>query len=64
MTYVLNNDDINTAINSLYYAKGVFTGLSALNPLPFSLEPKLQDIINIFKNIQDSDEIEFMKEGD
>ena len=64
MIYVLNKDDINSAIDALYYAKGVFAGLSASNPLPFSLEPRLQDLIEIFKNIRDSDEVDFMKEGD
>lgn len=64
MTYVLNDDDLNTAINNLYYAKGVIAGLSSLNPLSISQEPKLQDVINLLKNIRDYEKVDFMKEGE
>ena len=64
MIYVLNDDDLNTAINNLYYTKGIIAGLSSLNPLSISLEPKIQDVINLLKNLRDSDQVDFMKEGD
>lgn len=64
MIYVLNNDDLTVAINNLYYVKGVIAGLTGLNPLPISIEPRVQDVIDLLKNIRDSDKVDFMKEGD
>lgn len=63
MIYVLTNEDLNNAINSLYYVKGCVAGLTNFGPLPVSVEPRLSDIIELLKNIRDCD-VDYIKEGD
>ena len=59
MIYTLTTKTVNQSIEKLYYLKGIIAGLTNCNPLPLSLEPQIQEIITVFKNLRDCDQIIF-----
>lgn len=62
MIYVLDKEALNKSINSLYYVKGIIAGLTNLTPLPVSIAPQIQDVINILVNMRDCEV--HVEEGD